>query len=153
MIVTLRIFDGNWGSSRKASARLGSVPIAIIDTSPGNWRTIRRMSCCADSATGFVFGSGNSTPASPLLPWTEAAVTSRLLSGLLAPADFQYPQSVGQSEIERHVAGDGSDRLDFHLGRFEREKDRQRVIDAGVGVDNDPAWADGRACPWHHCCG
>ena len=31
MIVTLRTCDGNWGSSRKASARLVSGPIAMID--------------------------------------------------------------------------------------------------------------------------
>ncbi len=39
--------------------------------------------------------------------------------------------------IHRDVAGDGGDGLDARVGRAQGEQDRQRVVDAGVGVDQE----------------
>jgi hypothetical protein len=46
---------------------------------------------------------------------------------------------VGGGPVDRYVAGDHGDRLDARLRRGQGEEDGQRVVDAGIGVDQEVA--------------
>ena len=53
------------------------------------------------------------------------------------PGELEHPQRVGGRLGERLVAGDGRDAEQLELGRGQREQDRDRVVVAGVAVEDD----------------
>src|SRR5271163_1141515 len=49
--------------------------------------------------------------------------------------DFDY---VARSELNRHISMHGRDGLDPRIRPCEREQQRQSVIDASIGIDDNP---------------
>ena len=58
---------------------------------------------------------------------------------VLAPGERQHAQRVARRRLERQVAGDRREREQLDLRAREREQDRDRVVDAGVAVDDERA--------------
>ncbi len=113
-------------------------------TTPGSIRSARKSAACW--STGCADGSGSSGPSRPLSPWTCAAVRSvapqrrvgaRRDRDVAASGDLERDERVAGRLVERLVAGDGRDADQLDLGRREREQDRDRVVVAGVAVDDD----------------
>ncbi len=53
------------------------------------------------------------------------------------PGKFTDPPRVFLGERNADIAGDGGDGDDLEFGRAECQHDRQRVVLAGIGVDDD----------------
>ena len=54
-------------------------------------------------------------------------------------ADVRGEERVPRRLLEAHVAGDGRQRQNAHVGGGERHDDRDRVVGGGVGVDEEIA--------------
>ena len=91
---------------------------------------------------------------SPSVPCTCDAVTAARRSGpaqpratgggLSIPAACRIRKGVGDAVIQRNVAGHGRDGFDPQVGRSQSQDQGQRVVDAGIRVDDDSA----RGGPW-----
>ena len=56
-----------------------------------------------------------------------------------SPGELEDAERVRRGLLERLVSGDGGDRRELDLGRGEREEDRDRVVVAGIAVEDDRA--------------
>ena len=56
---------------------------------------------------------------------------------VLAPGEREHAQRVARRRLERQVARDGREREQLDLRAREREQDRDRVVHAGVAVDDE----------------
>jgi hypothetical protein len=64
-------------------------------------------------------------------------VTRLRAIGAAAPFAIGDAREVGGGLVGVDVAGDGGDGFDRRLGRCESEDERERIVDAGIGVDDE----------------
>ena len=142
-IASRRSRTSGWRSSRSATFVSGPVGTS---TTPGSITLGEQVGGMRVERP--CRGSGSAGPSRPDSPWTCAAVRSLPPSGASAPAatgtsrapgELEHVERVARRLVERLVAGDGRDRAQLDLGRGEREQDRDRVVVAGVAVDDDRA--------------
>ena len=57
---------------------------------------------------------------------------------VLAAGLLEHHSRVPGTRLQRDVPRDDRDRVDRHFGRAQRQQDRHRVVDAGVGIDDHP---------------
>ena len=90
--------------------------------------------------------AGSAGPSRPVSPWTLAAnrraggpgaVGSGRDGTSARPASSSTRKRIRGRLLERLVAGDGRDAEQLDLGAGEREQERDRVVVAGVAVDDD----------------
>jgi hypothetical protein len=55
-----------------------------------------------------------------------------------AAGQFDEAARIPFGDGERQIPGYGDEAEHFQLGRGERQQNRHRVVDAGIGVDDDP---------------
>src|SRR5271166_3220869 len=71
------------------------------------------------------------------------AVRSRAASinrDISAPGEFTDPARIALGLRQRQISGDGDDAKDLQFPwRRQRQQDRDRIVDAGIGIDNYPA--------------
>ena len=134
------------GASASSSATFVSGPVGTSVTAPSRARIASAMKLTACSAARRPRGGGSSGPSSPLSPWTCAATDGgaheRPLGAgrdrhVAATGELEHAQRVRRRLVERLVAGDGRDAEQLELGRGEREQERDRVVVAGVAVEDD----------------
>ncbi len=115
----------------------------------GSRRRVSIMKSTPCWSCSGIFGSGNSMPSSPVLPWTCSAVTSLRCNGCVASGEDRNINfasyladnaGISGGVVQRHIARDGDDsqHLDI-LGAGQRQQDRDGIILSGIGVDDDLA--------------
>ena len=91
-------------------------------------------------------GGGRSGPSSPVSPCTSAATCRARISGRAAPAAtgtssrpevVEHADRVGGRLLQRLVTGHGGHAEQPDLGAGQREQQRDRVVVAGVAVEDD----------------
>ena len=107
-------------------------------------RSARKSTACSPS--GAACGGGRSGPSRPVSPWTSAATERSRTSGRSAPAatgdvspadELEHADRVRGRLLERLVAGDRRHAEQLDLRAREREQERDRVVMAGVAVEQD----------------
>ena len=122
----------------------GPVGTSVIGSSEA--RIVSAMKSTACCATGSVVGAGSAGPSMPLSPWTYSATNGSRQSGrgradgdrhVGAADELEQLQRVDRRLLERLVAVDGRDADELDLRAREREQERDRVVVAGVAVEED----------------
>ena len=146
MITKSRTQVASRGSRRSASPMLVSGPVATSVISPGAAAMVSMMKSIACPLSAVRRGAGSTAPPSPDSPCTCPACSAGRSSGAAHPGvtgtsarpdERRHGERVRGGLGQRDVAGHGGDAGQLDLGRAGREGDRERVVDAGVAVEDD----------------
>ena len=123
-----------------------SGPVGTSVTGRGLAAIVRAMKSTACSPSGVALRRRQRGPSSPLSPWTWAATVSSRVErpvgaggdGHVRPADeVEHAQRVRGRLLERLVAVHGRDAEHLELRARECEQQRDRVVVAGIAVEDD----------------
>ena len=144
MSTSRRSSVGSIGSRSTATARFVMGPSVRSVSSPGCAVASSMMRSAAWRPDSPRTGGGSTASPSPWPPWVSGVVTSGRRSGTsrpradrhVAPArQLQHRPGVDRDLLGVHVPGHARDGPDVRVGRGAREEQRERVVDAGVAVD------------------